>query len=300
MIKIEHLTKRYQRHTAVDDLSFTASPGRITAFLGPNGAGKTTTLQVLAGLQHADDGCALIDDVPYRRLSRPLATVGVMLDAGALPKEQRPTDFLRWFALTNGIDASISSALLEEVGLADAEHRKIGTFSLGMKQRMALAAALLGDPGTLIMDEPANGLDPEGSRWLRQKVRHLADEGRTVLLSSHLLEEVSQIADDVVVIAAGRLLAETVPDTLIADVLGERMYVRSSDDAHLARDLRAQGYDVESDGDVLSVSAGQPDEVGVIAHRAGLVVYELGPRNGSLEDAFLAMTGPQQEERGDQ
>ncbi|MFB9477303.1 ABC transporter ATP-binding protein [Nonomuraea salmonea] len=208
MIEVIGLTKRFGGSAAVDDLSFTVTPGKITGFLGPNGAGKTTTLRVILGLDRPTSGLATVHGVPYARLKRPLTHVGAVLDATAVQGGRRAEEHLRWLARTNGISPARIGGLMELVGLAGAGRKRVGGFSLGMKQRLALAAALLGDPEVLLLDEPLNGLDPEGIRWLRGLLKSLAAEGRTVLVSSHLMHEMAVTADHLVVIAGGRLLAD--------------------------------------------------------------------------------------------
>jgi ABC-2 type transport system ATP-binding protein len=296
MIEITNLTKRYGNHTAVEDLSFTASEARVTGFLGPNGAGKTTTLRILLGLQRPGHGTATIDGHLYRDIPHPLRTVGSMIDAESLPVQQTPAEFLRWLSLTNRIDTARIPAVLEQVNLGRVTKERIGTFSLGMRQRLGLAAALLGDPRVIVLDEPVNGLDPEGIIWIRNLLRGLADEGRTVLLSSHLLDELSQIADELVVIAHGRLITQTAPKVLLKDVLGHHILARTNDNTLLAARLAASGIESNADGQFLSVNAPDCDSVGDIAFASGVAVFELFERTGSLEDAFLALTGPHETE----
>lgn len=207
MIDVSHLVKRHGPRTVVDDVSFTAVPGRVTAFLGPNGAGKSSTLRILLGLDRASAGTALIDGAPYRALRRPLWTVGAMLDGPGANKGRTARAHLRWVAQSNAIPLRRVDEVLERTGLREAARMRIGGFSLGMGQRLGIAAALLGDPRVLVLDEPTNGLDPDGIRWMRRLLRALADEGRTVLVSSHLMGEMEDTADDFVVIARGRVVA---------------------------------------------------------------------------------------------
>ena len=232
MITIHGLTKHYGDVVAIDNASFTVSPGTITGFLGPNGAGKSTTLRLILGLEQPTSGEALIDGQPYRSLRRPLTTVGALLDAGWVHPKRSGRNHLRWLAATNGISAARVDECLEIVGLTEAAGRRAGQYSLGMRQRLGLAGALLGDPAYLIFDEPLNGLDPEGIRWMRTLMRRFADEGRGVLVSSHMLGEVAQTVDDVVIIARGRTLANapvsdyqtsdtTLEDAFLARVAGE-------------------------------------------------------------------------------
>ena len=207
MLMIDGLTKRRGPHTVLSDVTFQALPGRVTGFLGPNGAGKSSTLRILLGLDRPTGGTALIDGRPYRTLRDPLRTVGSMLDGSGAHRSRTARNHHAWVARSNGISSHRVGAVLEQVGLADAGRTRVSTFSLGMGQRLGLATALLGEPGTLVLDEPVNGLDPEGIRWIRGLLRQHADAGGTVLLSSHLMNEVAEIADDLVVIAAGRIVA---------------------------------------------------------------------------------------------
>ena len=207
MLMIDGLTKRRGPHTVLSDVTFQALPGRVTGFLGPNGAGKSSTLRILLDLDRPTGGTALIDGRPYRTLRDPLRTVGSMLDGSGAHRSRTARNHLAWVARSNGIPAHRVGAVLEQVGLADAGRTRVSTFSLGMGQRLGLATALLGEPGTLVLDEPVNGLDPEGIRWIRGLLRRHADAGGTVLLSSHLMSEVAEIADDLVVISAGRIVA---------------------------------------------------------------------------------------------
>ncbi|MEV4160686.1 ABC transporter ATP-binding protein [Nonomuraea dietziae] len=246
MIEVRGLTMRYGRTLAVDDLTFTVKPGLVTGFLGPNGAGKSTTMRVVLGLEVPAAGEALVDGRAYASLRRPMLTMGALLDAGAVHGGRTARAHLGCLARSNGIDLRRVAAVLDQVGLADVADRRIGGFSLGMKQRLGIAAALLGDPAVLMFDEPLNGLDPEGIRWIRELLRSLAAEGRTVLLSSHLMNELAITADHVVVIGRGRLIADTTMDSLAArfqrDVL-----VRASHPERLAQILRAHGATVAAE-----------------------------------------------------
>ncbi|MEU5878440.1 ATP-binding cassette domain-containing protein [Spirillospora sp. NPDC047279] len=208
MIEVRELTKRYGRVSAVDGLSFTAGPGRVTGFLGPNGAGKSTTLRMILGLDRPTSGQALVAGRPYASFEHPLREVGALLDAGAVHGGRTAFDHLDWLARSNGIGRARVAAVLERAGLSGVARRRVGGFSLGMRQRLGVAAALLGDPGVVLFDEPVNGLDPEGIRWIRELMRGMAAEGRTVLVSSHLLGEMARTADHVLVVGRGRLLAE--------------------------------------------------------------------------------------------
>jgi ABC-2 type transport system ATP-binding protein len=217
VIEITHLTKHHRGTPAVRDVSFRALPGRVTGFLGPNGAGKSSTLRILLGLDHADSGTATIGGKPYRELASPLRTVGALLEGSGAHRSRTARAHLEWVALSNGIARDRVPQVLDEVGLTDAAGTRLRKFSLGMSRRLGIATALLGDPDVLVLDEPVNGLDPEGIRWLRRLVRTAADDGRTVLLSSHFMAEMSSTADDLVVIAAGSVVAQG----SIAEVVGD-------------------------------------------------------------------------------
>ncbi|MBN0039797.1 ATP-binding cassette domain-containing protein [Cellulosimicrobium cellulans] len=216
MLTIDSLVKRHGPRTVLDHVSFEAAPGRVTAFLGPNGAGKSSTLRVLLGLDRADEGRALVDGRPYRSLRDPLRVVGSMLDGSGAHRSRRARDHLAWVARSNGLPRGRVDAVLDQVGLAEAAHVRVGRFSLGMGRRLGLACALLGEPATLVLDEPVNGLDPEGIRWIRGLLRAHADAGGTVLLSSHLMGEVAGTADDLVVICEGRVVASGTLDAVTA------------------------------------------------------------------------------------
>jgi ABC-2 type transport system ATP-binding protein len=288
-IDIQHLTKRYGDLTAVDDLSFVAEPGTITGFLGPNGAGKTTTLQALLGLLRPDTGIATIDGVRYADLERPATVVGAVLDdAGAHPARTGRAH-LRIVAAAAGIPERRVDEVLELVDLTGAASRRVGGYSLGMRRRLGLATALLGDPGVLVLDEPVNGLDPAGVRWLRDLLRSLADEGRTILVSSHLLGEVERTADHVVILDRGRLVSAG----SLAELAGPpAVAVRSPQVDRLRAALDAAGIASQDGGPdrVLALDT-TPEAVGRAIAGADLVVYELGLVGGSLEETFLALTG---------
>ncbi len=291
-ILIEGLTRRYGPVLAVDDLSFSVPAGRVTGFLGPNGAGKTTTLRILLGLVHPTGGSATINGVAYADLADPARTVGAVLEATSFHPGRRARDHLKILAAAAGIAQSRVEQTLERVGLATAADRRVGGFSLGMRQRLGLAAALLGEPEILVLDEPTNGLDPDGVRWLRGLVRQLASEGRTVLVSSHLLSEVAQTVDDVVIIANGGLVAHG-PIVDVARQAASRFAVllRTPDTVEAQRALRAAELEVtlEDDG-ALVVSGATPDAVGRAVARAGLTLYEMRPLDRTLEDVFLELT----------
>ena len=291
-IRVEHLTKRYGSVLAVDRLSFSVPAGRVTGFLGPNGAGKTTTLRVLLGLVHPTSGAATFSGVRYADLPEPSRRVGAVLEATSFHPGRRAREHLRILATAAGIPLSGVDEALARVGLAEVGDRRVGGFSLGMRQRLGLAAALLGDPEILVLDEPTNGLDPDGVRWLRSLMRQLAVEGRTVLVSSHLLSEVAQTVDDVVIIANGGLVSQG-PLTEVARRAAKQFGVvlRTPQTAEAqqvlsAADLRVT---VEADG-ALIVSGATPDAVGRAIAQAGLTVYEMRPIDHTLEEVFLELT----------
>jgi ABC-2 type transport system ATP-binding protein len=292
MIEVEHLTKRFRRATAVDDLSFSVPRGRITSFLGPNGAGKTTTLRVLLGLALPTSGRASVAGKRYRELEAPLKTVGAVLEASNYHPARTGRNHLRVLAAAAGITNARVDQVLAEVELLDAARRRVGGYSLGMRQRLSVAAALLGEPQLLVLDEPANGLDPEGIRWLRNFLRSFADGGGTVFVSSHVLAEVSQLADEVVIIHRGKLVAHQPVVELIAQAAGATR-VRSPRAAALLERLRAAGIDAEADGERLAVHA-PPERVGDLAAEAGIPLHELVADTGSLEEAFLELTAEPQ------
>jgi ABC-2 type transport system ATP-binding protein len=293
MIAVESLTKRYGGTVAVEDLSFNVRPGSILGFLGPNGAGKTTTLRILLGLARATSGGATIDGRPYASLADPLGKVGAVVDSSGFHPGRKGRNHLRVIAAAAGIPRSRVEEMLKLVELEKAGGRRVKGYSLGMKQRLNLAAALLGDPEVLVLDEPANGLDPQGIRWLRDFLRSLAAQGRTVLVSSHVLAEVSQTVDEVVVIHKGRLRAHSTLEELTHNRKGgAAARVRSPDATRLAEALRGAGAGVEPDGaERLTVSGWSPEQVGELAARDGIVLHELTAAAGaSLEDVFLEMT----------
>jgi ABC-2 type transport system ATP-binding protein len=292
MIEVEHLTKRFRRATAVDDLSFSVPRGRITGFLGPNGAGKTTTLRVLLGLALPTSGRASVAGKRYRELESPLKTVGAVLEASNYHPARTGRNHLRVLAAAAGIANARVDQVLAEVELSDAARRRVGGYSLGMRQRLSVAAALLGEPELLVLDEPANGLDPEGIRWLRNFLRSFADGGGTVFVSSHVLAEVSQLADEVVIIHRGKLVVHQPVVELIAQAAGATR-VRSPRAAALLERLRAAGIDAEADGERLAVHA-PPERVGDLAAEAGIPLHELVADTGSLEEAFLELTAEPQ------
>jgi ABC-2 type transport system ATP-binding protein len=289
MIEVQELTKRYGATLAVDALSFTVTPGHVTGFLGANGSGKSTTMRVVLGLDAATRGGALVNGRPYASSPKPMHEVGALLDAGAVHGGRTAWHHLRCLALSNGIGRARVSEVLEQVGLAGVAAKRIKGFSLGMKQRLGIAAALLGDPGVLLFDEPVNGLDTEGIRWIRGLMRSLAAQGRTVLVSSHLMSEMALTADRVVVIGRGKLIAETSMIDLMARFRRD-VVVRSADDGRLAAALQADGARVTAEDGGLAVGGMAAVAIGELALRQGIAVHELTPRTASLEDAYLELT----------
>jgi ABC-2 type transport system ATP-binding protein len=289
VIEVVDLRKRYRKATAVDGLSFTVPRGRITGFLGPNGAGKTTTLRILLGLVHPTSGRATIDGKTYRELEAPVRRVGAVLEATNYHRKRSGRNHLRVLAAAAGIPASRVDDVLRLVGIANVGERAVGGYSLGMRQRLSVAGALLGDPELLVLDEPANGLDPEGIRWLRDFLRAFAASGKTVFISSHVLAEVQQIADDVVIIHHGKLVAHERITGLTARTAAATR-VRSPAAAALSAALSEAGIEATVDGEHLRTSA-PPERVGEIAAARGIVLHELGTDTTSLEEAFLELTG---------
>ena len=289
MVEVRGLTKRYGRVLAVDDLSFRAEPGRVTGFLGPNGAGKTTTLRVLLGLLRPTSGSATVLGRPYAELDQPARRVGAVLEANAFHPGRSGRNHLRTLASAAAIAESRVDEMLALVDLAGAAGRRAKGYSLGMKQRLALAGALLGDPEALVLDEPANGLDPQGIRWLRDLLRKLAGEGRTVLVSSHVLAEVAQLADDVVIIAKGRSVAQAPVAEVLAGA-GRGTRVRSPQRDRLADALRRSGIAAKAFGDDGLIVEAEPSRIGELAAGDGVVLHELTAESGTLEDVFLELT----------
>jgi len=287
-LEITRVTKRYGRNVVVDDLSFTVEPGRVTGFLGPNGAGKSTLMKILLDLASADKGKATIGGRRYRDLPDPARTVGVVLEPNAFHPGRSGRNHLRILAKGGGFPTERIDEMLWLVGLGDAADRRVGAYSLGMRQRLSLAGALLGDPPVLVLDEPGNGLDPQGIRDLRELLRARAANGNTIFVSSHLLSEVEHLADEVVVLNKGRLVASG----SLAELQTEATFVRTPSCASLTELLEAAGADVQAQERHGLVVRGLPiDEIGDRAHNAGVVLHELSPHSGSLEDLFLDWTG---------
>ena len=290
MIEVDHLTKRFRSTLAVDDLSFKVREGAITGFLGPNGAGKTTTLRVVLGLVRPTSGSARVLGHPYRALDEPTKKVGAVLEASSFHPGRSGRNHLRVVAAASGLPRSRVDEVLEIVGLSGDAGRRVGGYSLGMRQRLSLAAALLGDPQVFVLDEPANGLDPQGIRWLRELLRSLAGQGRTILISSHVLAEIEQIADEVVIIHRGKFVEHATTADLAARAAGG-IRVRSPQADRLRTVLEQAGIKVSSsDGDLLSVADTTTAKVGDLAAANGIVLHELVAETSSLEEAFLELT----------
>ncbi|MEU0482366.1 ATP-binding cassette domain-containing protein [Streptosporangium sp. NPDC006013] len=297
MIEIMRLTKRHGDKAVLDGLSFQVKPGLVTGFLGPNGAGKSTTMRVLLGLDAPTSGHGLVNGRRYATMRYPMREVGALLDANAVHDGRSALDHLRCLARGNRIGLSRVTDVLEQVGLAGVARRRVGGFSLGMRQRLGIAAALLGDPGVLMFDEPVNGLDPEGVRWIRHLMRSLAAEGRTVLLSSHLMSEMELTADRLVIIGRGRLVTETTVGELAARH-DRGVLVRSPRAAELTGVLEAAGATVETEpGGGVVVRGLDVAAIGDLAAGSGLAVHEVTPRSASLEEAYMELTADSVEHR---
>lgn len=294
MIEVNELTKRYGSKTAVDQLSFTVRPGQVTGFLGPNGAGKTTTLRMILGLDAPTGGTSTVSGVPFRNHARGLRHAGALLDASQVHGGRSAAAHLSALARSNGLPLRRVDEVLAEVGLAEAATRCIGGFSLGMKQRLGIAAALLGDPPVLIFDEPVNGMDPEGVLWMRRLFRRLAAEGRTVFLSSHLMSEMENTADQLVVIGQGRLIAAESVREFAARSTRLSVVVGTPQAAELAAALTAAGASVEPEGspgaEKLAVTGLSADRIGTLASENQILLNELTTRTASLEEAFMELT----------
>ncbi|MGN9793458.1 ABC transporter ATP-binding protein [Streptomyces sp. OZ13] len=290
MIEINELTKRYGGTTAVKDLTFTVSPGRVTGFLGPNGSGKSTTLRMVLGLHAPTTGTVTVDGRPFRDRRRGLRHVGALLDAGQVHGGRSAAAHLAALARSNRIPRARVHTVLEQVGLAGAARRRIGGYSLGMRQRLGIAGALLGDPPVLLFDEPLNGLDPEGVKWVRGLFRELAAEGRTVFVSSHLMSEMEHTADELVVIGRGELIAAESLTAFAARGSGAGVTVRTPDGDRLTALLTAEGATVRADGEVLRVTGATAAHVGELALDHRILLHEITTRSASLEDAFMELT----------
>ncbi|HEX3842268.1 MAG TPA: ATP-binding cassette domain-containing protein [Acidimicrobiales bacterium] len=291
MIEARQLTKRYGKTVAVDDISFTVQPGRVTGFLGPNGAGKSTTMRMILGLDTPTSGTVRVDGKPYRQLADPLRSVGALLDAGAIVGGRSAANHLTWLADSNGIPRRRVAEVLEVVGLSDVAGRRVGTFSLGMNQRLGIAAALIGDPETVMFDEPINGLDPEGIVWIRNLMKSLASEGRTVFLSSHLMSEMAQTADHLLVIGRGRIIADASTDEFVKRHTAPSVRVRAVQQADLAEALTQRGAIIEcGPDDALVVTGLDSAAIGGAAAAHDITLVELAPLGSSLEEAYFDLT----------
>ncbi len=298
LIEVRDLTKRFGGKVAVDDLSFTVEPGRVTGFLGPNGAGKSTTMRIILGLDRPQNGSATIGGKRYSDLRDPLRTVGALLEAKSVHTGRSARNHLLFLAQSQGVPASRVPELLELVGLAAVAGKRAGSFSLGMSQRLGIAAALLGDPRVLLLDEPVNGLDPEGVLWVRNLMKHLAGEGRTILVSSHLMNEMAVTADHLIVIGKGRLIADSSTADVIASGTQKSVRVLTPDGAGLTDLITANGGKVTpgtetgggAAGDLLTVTELDARRIGELAASSSIVLYELTPQLASLEEAFMELT----------
>jgi ABC-2 type transport system ATP-binding protein len=293
MIDVDHVSKRYGEKVAVDDLTFTVQPGIVTGFLGPNGAGKSTTMRMILGLDAPTSGSVQVNGKAYRDLAAPLHEIGAMLEARAIHTGRSAYNHLLAMAQTHGIPRSRVTEVIDLVGLTDVARKRAGGFSLGMGQRLGIASALLGDPATVILDEPANGLDPEGILWIRNLLKSLAADGRTVFLSSHLMSEIALTAEHLVVVGRGRLIA----DTSVAEIVAQAsenaaVRVRTPDATALRDALAADGVSVRSDErGVLEVHGLSSERIGELAAQQSIVLHELTPQTASLEEAFMRLTG---------
>lgn len=291
MIQVEGLSKKYGAKTAVDGIDFTVRPGLVTGFLGPNGAGKSTTMRMIVGLDRPTTGVARVNGKHYAAHAAPLREVGALLDAKAVHIGRTAYHHLLAMAATHRIGASRVREVIELTGLESVARKRVGGFSLGMGQRLGIAAALLGDPGTLILDEPVNGLDPDGVLWVRQLARHLASEGRTVFLSSHLMSEMALTADHLIVLGKGRILADAPIADIIAGANGPRVRVRAPQAAELAELVMAPGITVaRTEPGQIEITGMEASGIGDLAAHHGLTLHELTPLNASLEEAYMSLT----------
>jgi ABC-2 type transport system ATP-binding protein len=297
VIQVSGLIKRYGSKVAVGGLDFEIQPGRVTGFLGPNGSGKSTTMRCMVGLDRPDAGETRFDGRSYRALDRPLHEVGTLLDASYLHPTRKARLHLRGIAASNGIATSRIDEVLAMVGLTEVANVRPKAYSLGMRQRLGLAAALLGDPKVLILDEPANGLDPEGIRWIRDFLSYLAHQGRAIFVSSHLLSEMALMADHLVVIGQGKLIEEGSSASFIERYAERWVTIRSPQAARFGELIRIEGATVTGDADAIEVRGATSAELGELAAKHGIVLHELSPQSGSLEDAFLELTRGTQEYR---
>jgi ABC-2 type transport system ATP-binding protein len=299
VIEARGLSKRYGTRLAVDDLTFDVQPGVVTGFLGPNGSGKSTTMRLLLGLDRPTAGTATFEGKPYRSYAQPLREVGALLDAGYAHPTRTARAHLRALAASNGLPANRVDEVLAMVGLTDVAGKRVGTYSLGMKQRLGIAAAMLGDPRTLLFDEPANGLDPEGMRWIREFLKVLASQGRTVLVSSHLLSEVALMSERLLVIGQGRLIASSTVDEFVARFAKSWVRVESPNMAALSSLLSARGATMQFENpNVAHVYGATARDIGSLAAANGIALFQLADQMGSLEEAYLQVTSAATEYRG--
>jgi ABC-2 type transport system ATP-binding protein len=291
MIEAVGLTKRYGEKTAVDDVTFSVRPGMVTGFLGPNGAGKSTTMRLVVGLDRPSSGTVTVNGKRYADLKAPLREVGVLLDAKAVHTGRSAINHLRALAATHSIGRTRVDEVIGLTGLDSVARKRVGGFSLGMGQRLGIAAALLGDPATLILDEPVNGLDPEGVIWVRNLARFLASEGRTIFLSSHLMSEMAQTADHIIVLGRGRIIADAPVGEILALATGTAVLVRTPEAERFGALLAAPDVTVNLTApQAIQVTGLSAPQIGELAARNGIVLHELSPQAGSLEDAYLALT----------
>jgi ABC-2 type transport system ATP-binding protein len=292
VIEVDAVSKSYANRAALQDVSFTVKPGRVTGFLGPNGAGKSTTLRIVLGLESPDRGSTRVLGRAYAEHTDPIRVVGALLDAGWVSPTRSAGNHLRWIAASHGIPSTRIDQVLDETGLLSVENKRVGAFSLGMRQRLGIAAALLGDPSVLILDEPVNGLDPEGVLWLRELLRARAAAGCTVFLSSHLMSEMALVADYLVVLGQGRVLADGASEEIIAASAANSVTVRTPDPTALEMALAQAGFAVAATSDgSLQVAGASATQVGDIAYEAGVRLHELVSVSPALEDVYFALTG---------
>jgi ABC-2 type transport system ATP-binding protein len=289
-IQVNGLRKRFGPVQALDGMSFTVAPGRVTGFIGPNGAGKSTTMRVILGLDAPDEGSALVGGRRYRSLQRPLTVIGSLLDAAALQPGRSARNHLLWLARSQGLPPSRVDEVIHEAGLDQAARRKAGGYSLGMRQRLGIAAALLGDPPALMLDEPFNGMDPEGIVWMRGFLRALAAQGRAVLVSSHLMSELQDTADHLVIVGRGRVIADTSTAGLLAAASGDRVTVRTPAAADATAALERAGATVAAGGGVLAVSGLAPEKIVAVLSSQAVPFSEVSAHRASLEEAYLELT----------
>ncbi len=291
MIAATDLSKRYGDRVAVDDVSFVVEPGVVTGFLGPNGAGKSTTMRLILGLDAPTAGAVTVNGRRYRDHPAPLTEVGALLEARAIHTGRTAYNHLLALAQTHGLGRSRVDEMIDLVGLHDVAHKRVKSFSLGMGQRLGIASALLGDPHTLVLDEPVNGLDPEGIHWIRTLLQRLADEGRTIFVSSHLMSEMAQTAERVIVIGRGRIIADTTISDFIRSASSDQVRVRSPEAGRLAELVREDGAEVhELPGGAIEIHGLASERVGILAAESGIVLHELTPMQASLEEAFMNLT----------